>query len=239
MLMPASGRRLSHSVSDTNSSPNGQPYPPPPRAEPHWPAQLTVLTAIALQVVLPTRLAIGSKWILPGLEAVMLLALFVASPLRLEAPHSLRRQLTLATTAIVSVANAISLGLLTHFLLHHGAPNPRQLIIAGTMIWLTNVMIFSLWYWELDRGGPGLRAAGLDGAPDFLFPNMTDEVARLTPGWRPRFVDYLYVSLTNATAFSPTDTMPLSAEAKAMMGVQSLVSVVTIALVVSRAVNIL
>ncbi|HEX3618601.1 MAG TPA: hypothetical protein VHU61_18795, partial [Solirubrobacteraceae bacterium] len=115
----------------------------------------------------------------------------------------------------------------------------RQLIIAGTLIWLTNVIVFSLWYWELDRGGPGLRAAGLDGLPDFLFPNMTDEVAKLTPNWRPRFVDYLYVSLTNATAFSPTDTLPLSVEAKAMMGVQSLVSVVTIALVVSRAVNIL
>jgi hypothetical protein len=239
MLMPASGRRLSRSVSDPSLSPRGQPYPPPPRAEPHWPAQLTVLAAIALQVLLPTRLTIGSKWILPGLEAVMLLVLFVSSPQRLEAPHSLRRRLTLATTAIVTLANAISLGLLTHFLLHHGTPDPRQLIISGTLIWLTNVMIFSLWFWELDRGGPGIRAAGLDEAPDFLFPNMTDEVARLSPGWRPLFVDYLYVSLTNATAFSPTDTLPLTVQAKMMMGLQSLVSVVTVALVVSRAVNIL
>jgi uncharacterized membrane protein len=239
MLTPATGPRLSRSVSDLSSSPTGSPYPPPPGGEPHWPAQLTVLAAIALQLLLPTRLTVGSKWILPGLEAVMLLALFIASPQRIEAPHSLRRQLTLATTAVVSVANGISLVLLAHYLLHHGSPQAHQLIIAGTLIWLTNVLIFSLWYWEIDRRGPGLRAAGLDGPPDFLFPNMTDEIARLSPGWRPRFVDYLYVSLTNATAFSPTDTMPLTAQAKMMMGLQSLVSLVTLGLVVSRAVNIL
>lgn len=214
-------------------------YPPPPRSEPHWPAQATVLAAIALQLALPTRLAIGSKWILPGLEGVMLLALFVASPQRLEAPHSVRRLLTLTTTAIVSLANGISLALLTHYLLHHGTPNPQQLIIAGSLIWLTNVMIFSLWYWELDRGGPGIRAAGLDGPPDFLFPNMTDEVARRYPGWRPLFADYVYLALTNATALSPTDTMPLTVTAKLIMGLQSLISLVTIGLVVSRAVNIL
>jgi hypothetical protein len=241
MLTPACGRRLSRSVSDPGTSSRGQPYPPPPGSESHLPAQLTVLAAIALQVLLPPRLTIGSKWILPALEAVMLVALFVASPQRLEAPHSLRRQLTLATTAIVSLANAISLALLVHYLLHHGTSTqaPRQLIIAGTLIWLTNVLIFGLWYWEIDRRGPGMRAAGLDGPPDFLFPNMTDEVARLTPGWRPLFVDYLYVSLTNAAAFSPTDTLPLSAQAKMMMGLQSLVSLVTIGLVVARAVNIL
>jgi uncharacterized membrane protein len=239
MLTPATGLRLSRSVSDLSSSPKGSPYPPPPGGEPHWPAQLTVLAAIALQLLLPSRLTIGSKWILPGLEGVMLLALFIASPQRLEAPHSLRRQLTLTTTAIVSLANGISLALLAHYLLHTGTRQAHQLIIAGTLIWLTNVLIFTLWYWEIDRRGPGLRAAGLDGPPDFLFPNMTDEIARLSPGWRPRFVDYFYVSLTNATAFSPTDTMPLTAQAKMMMGLQSLVSLVTLGLVVARAVNIL
>jgi uncharacterized membrane protein len=240
MLTPASGRRLSRSVSNLSSSPNGSPYPPPPGGEAHWPAQLTVLAAIALQVLLPSRLTVGSKYILPGLEAAMLLALFIASPQRLEAPHSLRRQLTLTTTAIVSLANGISLALLAHYVLNHNSTRQaHQLIIAGTLIWLTNVLIFSLWYWEIDRRGPGLRAAGLDGPPDFLFPNMTDEIARLSPGWRPHFVDYLYVSLTNATAFSPTDTMPLTSQAKMMMGLQSLVSLVTLGLVVARAVNIL
>jgi uncharacterized membrane protein len=90
----------------------------------------------------------------------------------------------------------------------------------------------------MDRGGPGIRAAGRDLAPDFLYPQMNDD--RIEPGgWRPGFVDYLYVSLTNAIAFSPTDTMPLTQRAKALMGLQSLISLVTIALVVSRAVNIL
>jgi uncharacterized membrane protein len=90
----------------------------------------------------------------------------------------------------------------------------------------------------MDRGGPGKRAAGHDGPPDFLFPQMSDD--RIEPGeWRPQFIDYLYVSLTNATAFSPTDAMPLTPTAKGTMGVQSLVSLVTIGLIVSRAVNIL
>lgn len=99
------------------------------------------------------------------------------------------------------------------------------------------MLLFSLWYWEIDRGGPGLRAAGRDGWPDFLFPQMNDD--GLSPAWRPQFVDYLYVSLTNATAFSPTDTMPLSATVKLMMSLQSLISLVTLGLVIARAVNIL
>ncbi len=169
----------------------------------------------------------------------MLVGLFVASPQRLQAPHSVRRILALSTTALVSLANGISLVLLAHFLLHHVVTQGPALIIAGSEIWLTNVLIFSLWYWEIDRGGPGRRAAGCDNQPDFLFPQMTDEVSALYPEWRPLFVDYLYVSLTNAAAFSPTDTLPLSAQAKLIMGLQSLISLVTIGLVVSRAVNIL
>lgn len=225
---------------DSRTATGRHDYPPPAHGEPHWPAQATVLLAIALQIVLPNRLAIGSKWILPGLETVMLVTLFVASPQRLEAPHSLRRQLTLATTAIVSIANGIALALLAHYLVEHTSPSHgRQLIIAGVLIWLTNVLIFALWFWEIDRGGAGLRAAGLDGPPDLLFPNMTDEVARRYPGWRPLFADYLYLSLTNASAFSPTDTLPLTIQMKMVMGFQSLISLVTIGLVVSRAVNIL
>lgn len=214
-------------------------YPPPARGEPHWPPQLTVLVAIVLQLLLPDRLTLGARWLLPAMEGVMLIALFVASPQRLEAPHSVRRILTLTTTALVSVANAVSLALLAHSLLHRGltAIDGRPLIIAGSLIWLTNVLIFALWYWELDRGGPGLRAVGLDEAPDFLYPQMTEPT--LCPNWRPIFVDYLYVSLTNASAFSPTDTMPLSAAAKMVMGLQSLISLITIGLVVARAVNIL
>ena len=220
----------------------GPPYPPPPRGEPHWPPQLAMLLTIVLQVVLPDRLLAGPKWLIPAIEAVMLFILFLAAPQRLEAPHSVRRVLAITTTALVSLANAISLVLLARLLLNRGLSSGGQghaLIVAGSEIWLTNVMIFSLWYWEIDRGGPGIRAAGRDGIPDFQFPHMTDEVAALYPGWRPRYPDYLYLSLTNATAMSPTDTMPLSVQAKMIMGLQSLISLVTIGLVVSRAVNIL
>jgi uncharacterized membrane protein len=200
-----------------------------------------MVVTILLQVLVPNRLSVGVqiKWALPALEGIMLVALVVASPQRLEAPHSLRRLLTLGITAVVSIANGISLVLLAKFLLHHDVQQGRQLIVAGSEIWLTNVLLFAFWYWEMDRGGPGLRAAGLDQRPDFLFPHMTDDVAALYRGWRPQFVDYLYLSLTNAIAFSPTDTMPLSTQAKLTMGFQSLISVVTIGLVISRAVNIL
>lgn len=212
-------------------------YPPPPRAELFWPALGTVLAAIGLQIALPDRLVAGPPWLLPALEGSLAVGLALSTPRQLEHEHQLRRRLAISITALVSLANAISLGLLANLLVHHNVVNGRELILAGTLIWLTNVLIFGLWYWEVDRGGPGRRAAGHDQLPDLLFPQMSD--ARYAPGWRPQFIDYMYVSLTNATAFSPTDTMPLTPAAKSMMGLQSLVSLVVIGLVVSRAVNIL
>ncbi len=215
-----------------------KPYPPPPVREPVWPAQLTVMVAIGLQFALPARLTAGPFWLLPALEGVLLLGLFFATPNELEHEHPRRRMGAIGLIAFVTAANIYSLTELSKFLLHHDVSNGRQLIISGMLIWLTNFLIFALWYWETDRGGPGKRAAAEDGPPDFLFPQMTDD--RIEPrDWRPGFIDYLYVSLTNATAFSPTDTMPLSPTAKSIMGVQGLVSLVTIGLIVSRAVNIL
>jgi hypothetical protein len=198
-----------------------------------------VLSAIALQLLLPSRLTVGPSWLIPALEGALLIGMFMATPRQLEHEHPRRRRVALGLTAFVSAANVYSLAALTHFLLHHSPPGGgRALIVAGVLIWLTNLLIFALWYWEMDRGGPGRRAAGHDGPPDFLFPQMTDD--RIEPlAWRPKFIDYLYVSLTNNTAFSPTDTMPLTPMAKSIMGVQALVSLVTIGLIVSRAVNIL
>jgi uncharacterized membrane protein len=216
----------------------GRPYPPPPAPEPFWPAQLTILAAIGLEVALPARLTVGPSWLIPSLEGALLIGLFFATPKMLEHEHPRRRRIALGLIAIVGAANIYSLGALTHFLLHHKVENGRGLIGSGVLIWLTNFLIFGLWYWELDRGGPGRRAAGHDGAPDFLFPQMNDDRIE-PPDWRPTFFDYLYVALTNAAAFSPTDTMPLSVAAKGVMGAQSLVSIVTVGLIVSRAVNIL
>jgi uncharacterized membrane protein len=229
-------------VAQSSTTSSGRPYPPPGSVESIWPAQITVLAAIVLQLTLPKRLTVGPAWLLPTLEAALVIGLLAATPRQLEQEHILRRRMAVGLVALVSAANVFSLVELTHFLLHHeipGGPNgARELIIAGMAIWLTNFLIFGLWYWEVDRGGPGKRAVGHDNPPDFLFPQMSDD--KIEPrDWRPKFIDYLYVSLTNATAFSPTDTMPLTSMAKSIMGLQSIVSLVTIGLIVSRAVNIL
>jgi uncharacterized membrane protein len=219
-------------------SPPGRVYPPPPESEPFWPAQLTVLIAIAVQLLLPESLTAGPAWLVPSLEGALLIGMFIVTPNVVEDEHPRRRRIALSLTAFVTAANIFSLGALTHFLLHHTVSDGRSLIVSGVLIWLTNLLIFALWYWEIDRGGPGRRASGRDGPPDFLFPQMSDD--RIEPrDWRPKFFDYFYVSLTNNTAFSPTDTMPLTPMTKAVMGVQSVVSLLTIGLIVSRAVNIL
>jgi uncharacterized membrane protein len=225
-------------VADASASQTARPYPPPPGPEAFWPIQLTVLVAIGLQIGLAKRLTVGPSWLVPALEGVLLIGLSMATPRQLEHEHTGRRRAAIALTAFVSAANIFSLVELAHLLLHHNVANGDELIVSGMLIWLTNFLIFALWYWEIDRGGPGRRAAGHDGPPDFLFPQMSDD--RIEPRyWRPQFIDYLYVSLTNATAFSPTDTMPLTPMAKSIMGVQSIVSLVTLGLVISRAVNIL
>jgi len=206
--------------------------------EPFWPAQLAVLVAIILSATLPDKLTLGPSWLLPVFEGILLLGLAITTPMRVHPEHSRRRQVAILMIALINTTNLISLVLLAHYLLHGGRANGRELITAGALIWLTNVIVFGLWYWETDRGGPAARAARTGVDPDFLFPQMTDErLGRDT--WSPKFIDYLYVSLTNATAFSPTDTMPLSGLAKSLMGIQSVISLVTIGLVVARAVNIL
>jgi uncharacterized membrane protein len=193
--------------------------------------------AVTVESLLPSRLTILPRWVMPAVGALLLARLITASPFRITGANRRRRRVSLIVTAVVALSNGIALGLLVHLLFHRQVVNGQQLIVAGGLIWLTNVLLFSVWYWELDRGGPGIRAAGEDGTPDFLYPQM-DEGGVLAD-WRPQFFDYLYVSLTNATAFSPTDTMPLSVAAKMIMGVQSLISLVTLGLVISRAVNIL
>jgi uncharacterized membrane protein len=123
-------------------------------------------------------------------------------------------------------------------ILTHGAVTPGRLLAAGAAIWLTNVIVFGLAYWEFDRGGPAVRAGGREAFPDFLFPQMQDP-AVAPPDWEPAFADYLYLSFTNATAFSPTDVMPLSRWAKLLMMFQSGVALILAALVIARAVNVL
>jgi uncharacterized membrane protein len=210
--------------------------PAPPRT--YWPARIAVLAAIGLYVVLPDRLIPGPRIIIPLLEAVLLVALFLFVPHRTTIDHPARRILAVTLIGILTAANTISLGLLIDHLLMGGVLQGRELIFSSVAIWLTNVIVFALWYWELDRGGPFERHQPWHRDPDFLFPQMATPGAG-RPNWAPSFVDYLYVSLTNATAFSPTDTMPLSILAKSLMGVQAIASLLTVAVVAARAVNIL
>jgi uncharacterized membrane protein len=205
--------------------------------EPFWPAQIAVALMLVLYLTLPNKVVIGPQWLIPGVEGILLVGLIVSTPTRHLDQTPGRRAVVFSLLALVSATTLVSLILLTHFLLQGGKAGGHPLILAGIVLWATNVLIFAIWYWELDRGGPSIRCHHEPGPPDFLFPQMSEpELAR---GWKPGFIDYLYTSLTNATAFSPTDTMPLTSLAKILMGVQSIIALVTIGLVVSRAVNIL
>jgi uncharacterized membrane protein len=207
--------------------------------EKRLPGALATAMAIGLQLALPDRLNLASRFLLPAVEAVMLLVLVLLNPDRVDKTSRPLRLLALGLTAVASLANAYSATQLVRGLVNGtlgGAAGP--LLSTGAAIYLTNIIIFALWYWELDRGGPAARAAAVHIHPDFLFPQMTAPDIG-DPEWEPGFADYLYVSFTNATAFSPTDTLPLTRWAKMIMLLQSAVSLVTVALVIARAVNIL
>jgi hypothetical protein len=206
--------------------------------EHRWPALATVGAALGLYFALPGKFVLGPKWVLPMLEAALLIPLTITNPVRLTRETRVSRFASLALIAIISLFNAFSLGLLVHSILNGAKFTGHQLILSAIAIWSTNVLVFALWYWELDRGGPVARACGDAGRPDFLFVQMgpSDVGDR---DWMPGFVDYLYTSFTNCTAFSPTDTMPVSQWTKMLMLLQASVSLVTVAVVASRAVGIL
>ncbi|GAC1328376.1 MAG: hypothetical protein NVSMB13_15450 [Mycobacteriales bacterium] len=209
------------------------------QGEPRWPVSLAVLAAVALQVVLPDRLAFRPHYLLPALEGLLLVGLVIGNPRRFEKESGLLRTVSLGLIGVISLANAASAGRLIHGLVAGtDGQDAGPLLTNGAAIWLTNLLVFALWYWDLDRGGPVKRANGVHSYPDFQFAQMTSP-DMAPPEWEPRFADYLYLSFTNATAFSPTDVLPLSRWAKMTMLVQSAVSLATIALVIARAVNIL
>jgi uncharacterized membrane protein len=207
--------------------------------DPYWGPQLVVAAALLLDFSLPERLTIGPSWLMPAFEGLLLAGLVAISPHPRLRNSPLRRRVAMGLIGVVSVVNVISLVLLCHYLLKGGGlTHAHALVLGGIVLWVTNVLLFGLWYWELDRGGPVARDEASDVHPDFLFPQMID--SRFAPeDWTPNLIDYLYVSFTNATAFSPTDTMPLTRWAKLLMTAQSATALATLGLVVARAVNIL
>jgi hypothetical protein len=207
------------------------------RRDPFWPAQLTVAAAIALSLDLPSRVTIQQVWLIPSIEGALLLGLIASTPWIPTRHHHHRRRFALGLVGLVAASNVANLVLLVYDLLHHHILG-HDLLLAGIEIWVTNVLLFTVVYWELDRGGPLARGGAELAAPDFLFPQMTEQWLG-GMGWCPAYVDYLYTSFTNASAFSPTDTMPLTPAAKLLMLVQSGASLVTLGVVFARAINIL
>lgn len=198
---------------------------------------IAVLVAIVLEATLPPRIANHPRYLIPALALVLLIATLGIAPRRFE--HSrLLRALMLLVILVMSVGNIASgIRLIVDLVNGTGIRDAGELLWVGGSIWITNVIVFSLWYWEFDSGGPAARTIK-DPYPDFLFPQMqSPTLAR--PEWRPEFLDYLYLSFTNATAFSPTDTMPMTRWAKMAMLVQSAFSLSIAILVIARAVNVL
>ncbi|MTA58428.1 MAG: hypothetical protein F2961_05800 [Actinobacteria bacterium] len=199
---------------------------------------LVVFIVIFLQFTLPKNLSLSfQKWICL-VEFVILLCLYALSPNRVMKHHPPTRRIGFILTTVMTISNTASAVKLVSELISGGIGTATQLLASGGSIWLTNVVIFSLWFWDLDRGGPGARAEASKIWPDFLFPQMTDP-SYAPSDWHPKFFDYLYMSFTNASAFSPTDVMPMTRWAKALMLLQSTTSLVVVGLVVARAVNIL
>jgi uncharacterized membrane protein len=212
----------------------------PTEGEARWQVSVAVAAAVALQFPLPGRLVLlHPDWLLPALEGLLLLALVMANPRRINRESRALRLLGLTLAAILSLANAFSVARLIIGLVNGTEGNTAgPLLVTGGAIWLTNIIVFGLWYWEFDRGGPVARANADRMYPDFQFAQMaTPQLA--PPDWEPAFADYLYLSFTNAAAFSPTDVLPLSRWSKMAMTAQATVSILTVALVVARAVNIL
>jgi uncharacterized membrane protein len=206
--------------------------------EQRLPVTLAIIVMIVLQARVPERLSLLSWWVLPAVEAVILGVLVASNPRRVDQSTQRLRRLSLLLVSLASLANGwAAVSLVVGLVRGTEGTDAGRLLLNGGNIWLTNIVVFAIWYWEMDRGGPGARAAALHDRVDFLFPQMTSP--DLAADWEPEFADYLYVAFTNATAFSPTDTMPLSRWSKMAMMLQSAVSLTVGALIVARAVNIL
>ena len=216
----------------------------PGNPESRWPVLVALISALVMQGAIPKRYTVVPRWPLLAMEVALIVVLLIINPIRLTRATRLSKAASLVLVAAITIDNTASAVVLDYHILTGTVSNDAALLLgSGAAVFITNIIVYGIWYWEIDLGGPFARAGVTERTPeqrypDFLFPQM--DVRRLAPSdWEPRFLDYLYVSLTNVMAFSPTDTMPLTRRAKAMMSLQALVAVSTIALVIARAVNVL
>lgn len=204
-----------------------------------WPVSVVVVLTVLAQLSIPPAFTAGPVWLLPAVELSMLALLVALNPGAIHHPHFHLRVASLTLTGVMSLSNAVSAAKLINGLLTGAVSNDSfTLIRVGGTIWMINIVVMALWYWELDRGGASARARNLHDRTDFLFPQMsTPQFA--DKDWEPHFLDYFYLSFTNATAFSPTDVLPLTRWAKLLMMLQSVISLLTVALIIARAINAL
>jgi hypothetical protein len=214
----------------------------PPRAgESRWPMAMAVLAAGGLRAVLPPALRNGdTRWAFVAVVVVLLGILVIGDPGRIDRDSTWLRIMTGTLIGLISAVNAAAAVRLVAGIIGAAkfSTDANVLLASGGAIWLSNVITFGLWYWDLDRGGAAARARGSSRQPAFVFPEMTN-AQYVAPGWYPKFIDYLHLSFTTATAFSPTDVSAIKPWAKLMMMTEEAISLLVAVLVVSRAVNIL
>lgn len=220
------------------------------QGEHRTPPAIAILVAIVLYALLPEQLLLGPRLLIPVVEFALLVVVVATNPRRLTRETRVSRTASLVLTGVVLATNLLALVLLVHDLVSNSNSGAHALLLAALQVWATNVIGFGLLYWELDRGGPVSRTQRpREELPlaDFRFPQDEDSgnVVEVAAGsseksdWMPTLIDYLYVSTTNSSAFSPTDTMPLSARAKVLMGTQATAALLTSLLVIARAVGAL
>jgi hypothetical protein len=204
--------------------------------EPRWPAFVAILAASGVYWALPEPFSVGPSWLLMAVIFVLMIPMVVSYH---RERYDVTRILTFGALGLITIAMVVSLIFLIQGIPGHREP-PKTLLRSATALWITNVLVFALWYWKLDAGGPLLREGVAKDRRDssFLFPQMLTEEGR-TSGWRPHFVDYLFLAFNTSTAFSPTDTAVLSRWAKLGMMMQALISLMILAFLAARAVNIL
>jgi hypothetical protein len=213
--------------------------PPPTRLEARWPIMAAVVVMMTITVLRPAELRIAPAWVLPAIELALLAILLASHPASLTPRSARLRAVSIGVVTIVLAETLAATVRLVDVLIHggHATNSADQLLAAGALVWLCNVIAFALLYWLLDGGGAAVRAHQPRSGLDLAFPQQL--APGIAPaGWRPQFLDYLYLSLTSSAAFSPTDVLPLVPWAKIAMGAQSLISIAVLGLVIARAVNV-
>lgn len=204
------------------------------RHAPRWESLIAAFAIAAAYALLPDNLRLGPRWLLGALIVVLLIPLYGAL---IKGNYQLTRIFGMILTGLVTAAITASAILLIVRLPGDKTP-PTQLLRDGAVIWGANILVFAIWYWELDCGGPHARHVKRYTSTDFLFPQFTTPDAAET-NWSPMFLDYLFLAFNTSAAFSPTDTLILSRPPKILMMMQSLISIAVVAVLISRAINTL